>query len=110
LRVIADHADTLLDETLDALPTTIRDQAAQVFIDEQPIEEPYIQSVTLRPQSPTPIPEGHYFVMGDNRNNSSDSRSWGTLPAGDIVGKASFAYWPLSAWGSVPHYAYGEGQ
>lgn len=86
----------------------LRIEQGQVYINESLIDEPYIRSYTSYSQPPTAIPAGQYFVMGDNRNNSSDSRSWGTLPRQDIVGTASFSYWPLSDWGAVTHYRYGN--
>jgi signal peptidase I len=52
------------------------------------------------------IPAGKYFVMGDNRPFSYDSRNWGALPKGDIVGKAFFVYWPLPDFGLVTHASY----
>jgi signal peptidase I len=46
--------------------------------------------------------------MGDNRANSSDSREWGPLPLDRVIGKAWLIYFPLTEWGLVPHYDYGE--
>lgn len=44
------------------------------------------------------------FVLGDNRNDSSDSKNWGTVPISEIVGKAILVYWPWDSAGNIPHY------
>jgi len=50
------------------------------------------------------VPQNSYFAVGDNRNNSSDSREWGVVPRENIVGKAWIKYWPLNRMGVVDKY------
>jgi len=54
------------------------------------------------------IPENEYFVLGDNRNNSNDSRNGWTVRGEDIIGKAWLSIWPPDKWGLVPHYSFQE--
>jgi len=76
---------------------TIKD--TQIFVNGKALDEPYIDPhLQGNPYAPTTnllIPEGTYFVLGDNRNGSSDSRDWGCVPQGNMVGRAALVYWPL---------------
>ncbi len=68
----------------------------RVYINNQPLEESYLApDVVINDYGPITVPEDHYFVMGDNRNNSNDSRYWGYVPKDLIVGKAIVIFWPL---------------
>ena len=66
-----------------------------VYVNNQPLYEPYIAE-SPRYTGTWEVPPGEYFVLGDNRNNSSDSHMWGFVPQDDIVGRALLIYWPLS--------------
>lgn len=79
-----------------------KDGSYYVYINDIPLDEPYISSKTdWTPCSddmycgPFVIPEGQFFMMGDNRGNSQDSRFWGFLPKGRVIGRALFLFWPV---------------
>ena len=75
---------------------TVLIEDGEVYIDGEPIEEPYLDTVTLGYYGPYTVPEGSYFVMGDNRNDSRDSRFWdNTYVAKDkIIAKVRLMYYP----------------
>jgi signal peptidase I len=76
-----------------------------VSVNGQPLTEPYIAALPVS-SGTWQLGPNQYFVMGDNRNNSSDSRSWGPLERKYLIGKAVLTYWPPTSWGLVPHYTY----
>ena len=83
---------------------TVNITNGKVYINGDALEEPYINA---KPdyQSQWQVPEGQLFVLGDNRNNSSDSHRWGPVPMEYVVGKALFIYWPPQEWGMINHPA-----
>jgi signal peptidase I len=79
----------------------------RVWIDGVALNEPYVSGPALY-QEDVVLAEDEYLVLGDNRNNSSDSHVWGALPRENILGKAVFRYWPPEKWGIIPHYPFPE--
>lgn len=73
----------------------------QVFVNGQPLQEPYLASSTSGSYGPTTVPPLNIFVLGDNRNFSNDSRSFGTVPLKNVVGRAWFSYWPPDQLGFI---------
>lgn len=87
---------------------TLEIQNGSVYINGNLLAEPYVrgqQTLAYRPIKVTLGPD-EYFVMGDNRAASSDSRTWGPLPRRNIIGRAWLSYWPPSRWGLVRHVSY----
>jgi len=81
---------------------TVKD--GQVYVNDQPLNEPYIAAAPAYDGSWT-VPADSVFVLGDNRNQSSDSHSWGFVPLDFVVGKALFIYWPLQQFQVIEHPA-----
>lgn len=81
---------------------TVSIQENVVKINGVPLEEPYVAQAPLY-SGEWVIPEGQLFVLGDNRNASSDSHQWGLLPIDNVIGKALIIYWPPSEWKLVSH-------
>jgi signal peptidase I len=84
-RVIAEESDT------------VRITDGRVYVNDIPLDDSYVppEYRSHDDWGPSVIPEGYYFVMGDHRNNSSDSRHWGMVPKKYIIGKVQVRWWPL---------------
>jgi signal peptidase I len=70
----------------------------EVFVNGVVLSEGYIAASPVY-ENVWDIPSDSLFVLGDNRNNSSDSHNWGTVPMEFVIGKATFVYWPPTEWG-----------
>jgi signal peptidase I len=81
-------------------------RAGKVWINGKPLDEPYTAQPSNRDYGPIVVPAGHVFMMGDNRNNSADSRYWGPLDEDRIVGVAFLRFWPLNKIGLMQRPAY----
>jgi signal peptidase I len=84
-RVIAEEGDV------------VRIVNGQVYVNDVPMTDDFVP-LEFRSHDdypPTAIPEGYYFVMGDHRNNSSDSRHWGMVPKKYVIGKVQLRWWPI---------------
>ncbi len=84
-RVIAEEGDT------------VRIVDGRVYVNDIPLKDDYVppEFRSHDDWGPQVIPEGYYFVMGDHRNNSSDSRHWGMVPKKYIIGKVQLRWWPV---------------
>jgi signal peptidase I len=73
----------------------------KTYVNDQPLYEPYVTDQSKNDFGPIVVPADSVFVMGDNRNNSADSREWGFLPVNNITGRSLFRYWPMDHIGAL---------
>ena len=107
----AENVDDDLIKRVIGLPgetVTITDN--HVLVDGVAIDEPYLAEGTLTqpvgdhpctPEAPCVVPKGHLWVMGDNRNDSVDSRYFDAIPTSSVVGQAVFKVWPVGRFGAL---------
>jgi len=110
--VVIDSAEVgrILIKRVIGLPgETVSLHDGSVYIDGRRLVEPYVARANGRPEATVPfsghpwslqepyvVPAGHYFLMGDNRTVSDDSRDWGPAPEHEFIGEAFCTYWPLT--------------
>ncbi|RME32960.1 MAG: signal peptidase I, partial [Thermoflexia bacterium] len=95
------NPDRLIKRVVALGGETIAIQNGQILIDGAPLVESWAVRLGGPDYPPTLVPEGHIFVLGDNRGHSNDSRSFGPVPVKNIVGRAIFIYWPPAEIGPV---------
>lgn len=102
-----DNPETIYVKRIIGLPgETVEIKNGAVYIDGEPIEEPYLKEAMKGEYGPYVVPEGCYFMLGDNRNSSQDSRKWSNtyLKEEDIMAKVLFRYSPSFQWYSDVNY------
>jgi signal peptidase I len=83
-----------------AIPSdTVEIRQGRVYVNNTLVDEFYINEIPNYSMPPERMSPGRYFVLGDNRNNSSDSHVWGPVPRDNIIGKAWLSYWPVDQLG-----------
>ncbi|MDE2901000.1 MAG: signal peptidase I [Chloroflexota bacterium] len=93
---LADRTSADLVKRVVALPgETVEMRDGRVYVDGEMMDEPYLTGFDDSNVATEVVPEGHYYVLGDNRAVSFDSRSLGPISRSQIIGKAWISYWPL---------------
>ncbi|MFZ3216776.1 MAG: signal peptidase I [Candidatus Acidiferrales bacterium] len=98
-----DHSKSFIKRVIGLPGDVIELRAGRLYVNGKELSEPYVPASYLDGSSygPVQIPAGNYFVMGDHRDSSNDSRVFGPVSRPYIYGKAVFAYWPVDHFGSL---------
>ncbi len=94
--------DELIKRVIGLPGDTVEGHDGAVYVNGEALDEPYLdEGVTILDFAPVVVPEGELFMMGDNRNRSSDSRVFGPIDVDTVVGQARVRYWPLDRLGGL---------
>ncbi|GAQ24540.1 signal peptidase I [Tepidanaerobacter syntrophicus] len=98
-----DHRQIFVKRLIGKGGDTIEIKNGVLYRNDIPLDEPYIKEAMWGDFEKHTVPEGHYFMMGDNRNNSKDSRFWNNsyVSRKEIIGKATYRIWPLNRAGRL---------
>lgn len=98
-----DHSKSFIKRVIGLPGEMVEIRQGRVYVDGQRLEEPYVppRYSDASTYGPVRVPSGEYFLMGDHRTSSNDSRVFGSVPSRYIYGKAVFAYWPMNRFGSI---------
>ncbi len=102
LKVVSQANELLIKRVIGLPGETVEVKDGKVYIDGKPLDEPFLAGDT-RPgrHGRVVVPPLHVYVMGDNRDHSNDSRSFGPVAIDNIVGRAWISYWPLEDLGPI---------
>jgi len=98
-----DPAKSYIKRVIGVAGDRIRIDSGQVYVNDVPLQEDYVPPAyaDTRSYPESVVPDGYYFVLGDHRSMSSDSREFGPVNQSYIYGKAAFGYWPMDKVGRV---------
>jgi signal peptidase I len=91
------HGEPYIKRLIGLPGDTVRITAGRVYVNDEPLQENYLAAPPDY-GGQWVVPEDALFVLGDNRNQSSDSHHWGMVPLENVMGKAEFVYWPVGHW------------
>lgn len=95
------YKDAFIKRVIGIPGDVVKVENGNVFVNNQKLTEKYIEEPPDYQYPPVTVPEGQYFVLGDNRNNSLDSHYWGFVPLENLIGRAAVRFWPPDRLGSL---------
>jgi len=98
-----DHTKSYIKRVIGLPGDTVQIDKGTVYVNGERLAEPYVPDAYRDHQALQleTVPPDNYFVLGDHRSSSNDSRAWGMVPRSSIYGKAVFVYWPLDKMGRL---------